>query len=1134
MAYSSSKHHVSLDGEGYVINQRGGKRYYQKKRSPTFVNKFGGGDSSYRDASFWQYFVQTNWRNGAKQLKFDDAGKFWKSADVDTTILEQLTLSKELTSAGQLAADTQVNCIESWRADASSSQFGAGGVGALTISSDTTEAPTDSAATATIGTTSITATNASFASSQKILIIQMRGTGAGNNEERTIGSYTAGTITTTEPLTYGYTSGAQVRVIPEYTDVTIASTKTYSSKAWNGTVGGILAFKCNGTLTIAGTMSANYVGFSGGGVVSGGLGEGCQGEGTGGPAGTSGNTAANGNGGGGGDGGGGQAYGAAGGGGGYGAAGSAGQANDGGTRSGGAGGEAKGLANMVAKFFGGGGGGGAGNGNDQVGANGGIGGGLLYFYAKTLINTGAIQANGQGGGSGSHNTTGGGGGGSGGGIFMNVQSATLGSGTIVANGGAGGTANECRDGGNGAVGRIHINYANSYSGTTTPTIDATLDSTLADTPASTTSTAYAGASNGKIYSWDNATTWTEVFDARQLTWFDTGTDTEFIVGDDGGTEKACAQGFQIAATTKVKAVSIKLKKNAGTPGNITIRIETNTTDHPSGTLAHANATATLTAFTSDTATWYTVEFSENFSLSATTTYWIVLKTAAASNDNNYKWYGKTASGYSSGTNATSADGGSTWTAGTSDAYFKVLGNTTSINCALVSKVGGTKRLYFGTGSPTGTENGDAHLIAFDGTNWTLHKTFASATESIVNSMAEYSGDTKVYIGIGPQGRVYSTSDFSTFTISKDIDIPQNPGYPYTIKEYNSYLFVGGGSPELVPTQYYNGFLNYYDQTTWRILYPFDFTVIKSMEFYDAYLFMGTYHGQLYVYDTSTLNPLFNFKDQYEYQQTIQCMKYFDDKLYIGLYPQSGTSDANAGVWVFERHGLYNAHTVSGVTGYRCFAVVNGTLLIGTGDNGYVYKLSTTVYKTQGWYQSSYFDANLPSINKLYQSVTVKHDALATGQSVVVYYKYAESSAWTTLGTSNTAGSIEKTLSFPTATYSKKITLKVELNTTTTTASPKLTEVIMQYTLYPERKWMWTMRLLAETDCILLDKSKDTRSAATIRTALETLMADESLYTYIDIDGTSYTVLVNEIDQTSWVIQQDDANEDEIAITLIEA
>src|SRR5581483_8051174 len=116
MSAYASKYHIGLNGKGYIINQnKQGIRYYQKKRAPAFVNKFGGGDSSYRDATFWQYFVQTNWRNGAKQLKFDDAGKFWKSQNVDTTILEELSLSRQFVSAGQLTSGVKVNSLETWR-----------------------------------------------------------------------------------------------------------------------------------------------------------------------------------------------------------------------------------------------------------------------------------------------------------------------------------------------------------------------------------------------------------------------------------------------------------------------------------------------------------------------------------------------------------------------------------------------------------------------------------------------------------------------------------------------------------------------------------------------------------------------------------------------------------------------------------------------------------------------------------------------------------------------------------------------------------------------------------------------------------------------------------------------------------
>lgn len=1127
MAYYNTKYSIGLNSQGYIIAERGGKRYYQKKRAPTFVNKFGGGDSSYRDASFWQYFVQTNWRNGAKQMKFDDAGKFWKSSDIDTTTLEQIKLSRALSSAGQLATDVKVNCIEAWRSDGVS-PFGNGGDGALTISADTTDAPIDSACTGTSGMITLSATNASFASAQKVLIIQMYGTGKGNKEERTISSYTAGTITLTEPLTNTYATGAQVIVGKQYTTVTIDSTKTLTAKAWNGTVGGILFFYANTTTTVTGTITGTGKGFAGGSGVAGG--QGYQGNSATG-AGTQ-STSANDNSGGGGTQDGGSQSGG-GGGGGHAAAGTAGQTKGG--ASGGSAGGSIGSSTLSSLFMGGSGGGGSrGSGVTGNAGNGGNGGGIIYIITKAITVTGSITNAGANGTAGSDEGSGGGGG-AGGSILLKSQTATLGTTLITAAAGSGGAGGiNAGTGGAGSVGRIHLSYLTSFTGTTTPTIDSSQDATLADTAASTTSVAYAGASNGKIYTWDNATTWTEVFDTRQLTQFDTGTDTGFFVGDDGGTEKATAQGFQVAAAGQMKGVRVYLKKNAGTPSDITVRIETNSTDKPSGTLVDASATGTITAFTTTTDAWYTVEFSSAFSLAATTTYWIVLKTAAAGNDNNYKWEGKSTSGYSGGTNALSTDGGSTWTASTGDAYFRVLGNTTSVNCSLVTKVGGTKKIYFGTGNPEGTINGDARLYSFDGTTWALTKTFVTPTESVINSMTEYTGDTNVYIGIGPQARIQKTSDFSTFTVSKDVDVPQNPGYIYAIKEYNSFLYAGGGSPELVPSQKYNGFLNYYDQTTWRILYPFDFTVVQSCEFYDAYLFLGTYHGQLYVYDTSSLNPLFSFKDQYEYEQSIYAMKYFDDKLYVGLYPNEGTSDTNAGVWVFERHGLYNAHTVSGVTGYRCFAVVNGTLLVGTGDNGYVYKLSTTTYSTQGWYQSSYFDANLPSIDKLYKEVTIKHDALAANQSVVVYYRFKEDDAWTTLGTSSTLAATEKTMSFATATYSKKITLKVELNTVTTTASPKVTEVIMKYTLYPERKWMWTMRLRAKKALQLFDRSTEARTATQIRSNLEDLMSSQSLYTFVDVDSTSYTVLVQDIDQSSWVVNSDDVNEDEVVITLLEA
>jgi len=176
--------------------------------------------------------------------------------------------------------------------------FGDGSDGALTISANTTQAPTDSACTGTSGSYSLSATNVSFAASQKILIIQMYGTGAGTYQINTISSYTAGTITLQDALNATYVTGAQVLVLQQYSGVTVNAGITWTAKAWTGTVGGILAFLCNGTVTVNGAITAAGKGFTGGSTSSDGA-PGQQGNSATGTGTTS--VSANGTGGGGGD-----------------------------------------------------------------------------------------------------------------------------------------------------------------------------------------------------------------------------------------------------------------------------------------------------------------------------------------------------------------------------------------------------------------------------------------------------------------------------------------------------------------------------------------------------------------------------------------------------------------------------------------------------------------------------------------------------------------------------------------------------------------------------------------------------------------------------------------------------------------
>jgi hypothetical protein len=346
--------------------------------------------------------------------------------------------------------------------------YGDGSDGVLSISADTTEAPIDSACTGTATQTTLSATNAGFATAgQILLIIQSRGTGTGLWELNTISSYVAGTITLGSALINSYGTGAQVRVLKQYSSVTVDNTKTYTAKAWDGTVGGIIGWFCSGTTTITGTVLADGKGYRGGGGAD--LGSiGYRGEGTAGDNGTQ-QVTANGNGGGAGDGDNGAGYGAGGGGGGNIANGTVGTAE--GTATPGAYGGSASNASLTTLIFGGGGGGGSRSGSGSA-QTGGTGGGIIFVASLTITVTGKFTSIGT---AGVASGDAGGGGGAGGSVLLKCINGTL-STTSVATAGAGGSAGGA--GGAGSAGAFHIDYLVSETGTTNPTLNATQDGEL--------------------------------------------------------------------------------------------------------------------------------------------------------------------------------------------------------------------------------------------------------------------------------------------------------------------------------------------------------------------------------------------------------------------------------------------------------------------------------------------------------------------------------------------------------------------------------------------------------------------------------------------------------------------------------
>lgn len=157
-------------------------------------------------------------------------------------------------------------------------------------------------------------------------------------------------------------------------------------------------------------------------------------------------------------------------------------------------------------------------------------------------------------------------------------------------------------------------------------------------------------------------------------WITVVNDTSFEVTTSAEVQKdKLAQSFQISSADDVRYVGIYLRKIGSPTGTLTLRIETNNAGSPSGTLVHANATATMSeADLTSGYEWKTFELAADVALSGSTTYWIVLSTSRSASSTNYVEWGADGStpGYASGEMKYEAS--ASWTAESKDAVFTII------------------------------------------------------------------------------------------------------------------------------------------------------------------------------------------------------------------------------------------------------------------------------------------------------------------------------------------------------------------------------------------------------------------------------------------------------------------------------
>ena len=173
--------------------------------------------------------------------------------------------------------------------------------------------------------------------------------------------------------------------------------------------------------------------------------------------------------------------------------------------------------------------------------------------------------------------------------------------------------------------------------------------------------------DGRVFNLNQSGIWDETPDqALNIT-----KDTNSPIDAASGAVLRMAQGFQVSVDSAVNSVQIYLAKNAGTTTDLTVRIETDNSGVPSGTLV-TNGSATLTAFTATAFEWKKISFSTAPELTADTTYWLVVQHVTEGAGNSQYYWGSDASSpaYTRGTAATYSSSAWAATAGT-DMLFRV-------------------------------------------------------------------------------------------------------------------------------------------------------------------------------------------------------------------------------------------------------------------------------------------------------------------------------------------------------------------------------------------------------------------------------------------------------------------------------
>ena len=211
--------------------------------------------------------------------------------------------------------------------------------------------------------------------------------------------------------------------------------------------------------------------------------------------------------------------------------------------------------------------------------------------------------------------------------------------------------------------------------------------------------------------------------------------------------------------------------------------------------------------------------------------------------------------------------------------------------------------------------------------------------------------------------------------------------------------------------------------------------------------------------------------------------------------------------------------VTGLTGTDVFGlgVFADQLVVGSSQSGAArsYRIAASQYQATGQLESGLIDAGLPGTSKLLRSVTIVTSAIVSPQTVQVEYCLEDTGGWTSLGTLASVGATTATYAFAANTTCRQVAFRITLGGTAgASSSPVLYELTLRYVPRPAITREWELAVLlegtAELPLVTLDGAAEPLTGAQLTTALWTAAGQTGPVTFVDLDGTSYQVYVDDL------------------------